>query len=414
MSLQSQSSGDQVLFLHTNYPAQFRFLVKAYLARGWKVWFASHTQKNKPLPSVKYIKLEKAPSKGSKLDQNQFSALIVFKQLLSLKRNNQLNPKRIYVHAGWGLGSFLRELFPDSTIIAYSEWWFNLFSQDYLFNPSDSHVQHTLDSRLISLLRNHSFSYELQQADLLIAPTEWQRSQLPNNFQKKCHVVFDGIDQHMFSPGPQTKYADKRIASLSPDTPLLTYATRGLEPYRGFPEFIKASFELLKEHKNWHVAIAGNDSINYYKSSNAPKNGYGNEAYEFFKSHDLSSRVHFLGSLPLLAYRDLLRRSNLHCYFTRPYVLSWSFLESMFTGCRLFASNTAPVLEFAQHDPDTHLVNYIQEDVGSFLVNHVSYLEENGKIKNNGILTKSRKALRDSLSSNACVTKHLELADDLN
>ena len=156
MSLQSQSSGDQVLFLHTNYPAQFRFLVKAYLARGWKVWFASHTQKNKPLPSVKYIKLEKAPSKGSKLDQNQFSALIVFKQLLSLKRNNQLNPKRIYVHAGWGLGSFLRELFPDSTIIAYSEWWFNLFSQDYLFNPSDSHVQHTLDSRLISLLRNHS------------------------------------------------------------------------------------------------------------------------------------------------------------------------------------------------------------------------------------------------------------------
>ena len=133
---------------------------------------SSHTQKNKPLPSVKYIKLEKAPSKGSKLDQNQFSALIVFKQLLSLKRNNQLNPKRIYVHAGWGLGSFLRELFPDSTIIAYSEWWFNLFSQDYLFNPSDSHVQHTLDSRLISLLRNHSFSYELQQADLLIAPTE--------------------------------------------------------------------------------------------------------------------------------------------------------------------------------------------------------------------------------------------------
>ena len=86
----------------------------------------------------------------------------------------------------------------------------------------------------------------------------------------------------------------------------------------------------------------------------------------------------------------------------------------MFTGCRLFASNTAPVLEFAQHDPDTHLVNYIQEDVGSLLVSHVSYLEENGKTANNGILTKSRKDLRDMLSSHACVSKHLKLADDLN
>ena len=100
-----QSSDEEVLFLHTNYPAQFRFLVKSYLARGWKVWFASHTQKNIPLPEVKYIKLEKAPLKGSKLEQNQQSSLIVFKQLLSLKRNSALNPKRIYVHAGWGLFS---------------------------------------------------------------------------------------------------------------------------------------------------------------------------------------------------------------------------------------------------------------------------------------------------------------------
>tara|TARA_B100000674_G_scaffold499252_1_gene543259 strand:- start:5301 stop:6545 length:1245 start_codon:yes stop_codon:yes gene_type:complete len=411
MSQQIQSPDPQVLFLHTNYPAQFRFLVKAYIARGWKVWFASHTQKNKPLPKVKYIQLEKSPQKGSKLDQNQRSCLLAFKKLLSLKRNDGLNPKRIYVHAGWGLGSFLRELFPNSVIIAYSEWWFTLFSQDFLFNPLDTHVQHDLDSRLLSLLRNHSFSYELQQADLLIAPTEWQRSQLPKNFRKKCHVVFDGIDPVMFSPGLQTTHADKRIATLSPETPLLTYATRGLEPYRGFPEFVKASFELLKEYKHWHVAIAGNDSINYYKSSRAPKNGYGKEAYEFYKSHNLLSRVHFLGSLPLLAYRDLLRRSNLHCYFTRPYVLSWSFLESMFTGCRLFASNTPPVLEFAKKDPDTYLVDYIQSDVGSSLVGHIAQIEQDGPIKDNNTLSDYRKSLRNKLSAETCVQKHLELAD---
>lgn len=405
---------NQVLFLHTNYPAQFRFLVKAYIARGWKVWFASHTQKNKPLPSIKYIKLEKGPSKGSKLDQNQRSSVIVFKQLLSLKRNNQLNPRRIYVHAGWGLGAFLRELFPDSTIIAYSEWWFNLFSEDFLFNPLDSHVQHNLDSRLLSLLRNHSFSYELQQADLLIAPTQWQRSQLPKFYQQKCHVVFDGIDPGMFSPGPQTTHADKRIAGLDPKIPLLTYATRGLEPYRGFPEFVKASIELLKKHKHWHVAIAGNDSVNYYQSPNAPKNGYGKQAYELYKNNNLLSRVHFLGSLPLYAYRDLLRRSNLHCYFTRPYVLSWSFLESMFTGCRLFASDTPPVLEFAEQDPDTFLVDYIQPDVGNLLIKCVSQLEEDRLNAANDTVSDYRKDLRNRLSAKACIQRHLELADKIN
>ena len=410
MNSKSQSE-HQVLFLHTNYPAQFRFLVKAYIAMGWKVWFASHTLKNTPLPDINYIKLDKAPPKHSKLDQNQKSSVIAFKQLLSYKRADGLSPKRIYVHAGWGLGAFLKELFPNSAIIVYSEWWFNLFAQDFLFNPSDFHVQHNLDNRLLSLLRNHSFAYELLNSDLIIAPTEWQRSQLPEIFQQKCHVIFDGIDPKMFSPGQQTKHANKKIASLGPDIPLLTYATRGLEPYRGFPEFTKAATKLLQENKNWHIAIAGNDSVNYYKSPNAPEDGYGNQAREHFKSLGLLERVHFLGPLPLLTYRDLLRRSDLHCYFTRPYVLSWSFLESMFTGCRLFASNTPPILEFAENDPDTLLVDYIHEDLGDQLVKHAFQVEQS-RVSNCEI-SSYRKLLRDKLSARTCISRHLELADSL-
>ena len=54
----------QVLFVHTNYPAQFRFLVKAFLALDWEVWFASHTYKHPPLPGIKCIKLEKSIKKN--------------------------------------------------------------------------------------------------------------------------------------------------------------------------------------------------------------------------------------------------------------------------------------------------------------------------------------------------------------
>ena len=198
------------------------------------------------------------------------------------------------------------------------------------------------------------------------------------------------------------------------DTPLLTYATRGLEPYRGFPEFVQASCELLKKNKYWHIAIAGDDSINYYKSPKAPKNGYGHEAYQLYKSHDLLSRVHFLGSLPLLAYRDLLRRSNLHCYFTRPYVLSWSFIESMFTGCKLFASNTPPVMEFAEKDSNTCLVDYVQSDLGNSLIGHISQLEVTDASLSNNTLSDYRKDLIDKLSANTCVQRHFELAESVN
>jgi len=40
-------------------------------------------------------------------------------------------------------------------------------------------------------------------------------------------------------------------------------------------------------------------------------------------------RVHFTGLLTYPDYRQLLWRSTLHCYFTRPYVTSWSLFEAV-------------------------------------------------------------------------------------
>ena len=33
--------------------------------------------------------------------------------------------------------------------------------------------------------------------------------------------------------------------------------------------------------------------------------------------------------MPYEHYKQLLQRSNLHCYFTRPYVTSWSLLKQL-------------------------------------------------------------------------------------
>ena len=52
-----------------------------------------------------------------------------------------------------------------------------------------------------------------------------------------------------------------------------------------------------------------------------------------------SERIHFTGLLNYQDYRSLLWRSNLHCYFTRPYVTSWSLFEAASCGARLLTNH---------------------------------------------------------------------------
>lgn len=54
-------------------------------------------------------------------------------------------------------------------------------------------------------------------------------------------------------------------------------------------------------------------------------------------------RVHFLGKVPYDTYRKVLQVSAVHVYLTYPFVLSWSLLEAMASGCLVLGANTSPV-----------------------------------------------------------------------
>jgi hypothetical protein len=56
--------------------------------------------------------------------------------------------------------------------------------------------------------------------------------------------------------------------------------------------------------------------------------------------------------MPYVHYKQLLQRSNLHCYFTRPYVTSWSLFEAAACGARLCV-NQCPATEGVVADPST-------------------------------------------------------------
>jgi glycosyltransferase involved in cell wall biosynthesis len=74
-------------------------------------------------------------------------------------------------------------------------------------------------------------------------------------------------------------------------------------------------------------------------------------------------RVHFLGRLPYEQYLKVLKVSACHAYLTYPFVLGWSCIEAMSTGCLVVGSRTAPVEEAIADGKNGVLVDFF--DVGA-------------------------------------------------
>ncbi|NEP76623.1 glycosyltransferase, partial [Okeania sp. SIO2G5] len=136
---------------------------------------------------------------------------------------------------------------------------------------------------------------------------------------------------------------------------IVTYATRGMEPYRGFPQFMEAASILQKRRPNCHIVIVGKDRIAYGPQRRDGKT-YKQEMLE--KLEFDRDRLHFTGHLPYRDYRQVLRASSAHVYLSYPFVLSWSMLEAMSVGCVVVGSKTPPVEEVITDGENGLLVDF--------------------------------------------------------
>ncbi len=355
----------RVLFLHNNFPAQFGH-VGAYLAKqGWDVVWgtarAGDFNTHEGGRIVRY-KPHREPNKGVhpysvSWEKAVLHGQAVARTALQMKKQG-FSPDLIVAHSGWGPGMYVKEIWPDAKFIGYYEWYYTREAPDVQFFGERPEFS---DSDLSSRSRNAQILMDLANSEIGLVPTRFQKSTFPKIFDPMLVVQHDGIDTEAHRPAATPEEARLRLPELdlSHVDELITYVARGMEPYRGFPQFMSALEQVLKRRPNAHAVIVGEDRV-AYGSQPADGKSYKTRALEEL---DLDlSRVHFTGLLPRDQYQQVLRASSVHTYLTVPFVLSWSMMEAMASGCLMLCSDTEPVREFITDRENGLLVDYHDRD----------------------------------------------------
>lgn len=348
------------LFIHPIFPGQFHRVMERLAARpGNQVVHLSRQSALEGIPGVRKLRFtvkENAKPTGHvfvrKLEDAVHQGQAVLAAAAELKSKGFV-PDLIYGYAGWGQIMFLKDLFPATPLVGYFEWFLNAHGSEYNFDPAfPLQFEHQLYMRTA----NASALVDLAACDHGVTPTEWQRHQFPAEFHRKLTVIHDGIDTARLRPGTGSglELANLKLAA---GTPLVTYVTRGMEPFRGFPQFMRALAELQARRPDCHAVIVGTEDV-YYSQNPPDGRTYKQIMLEELKGRLDPSRIHFTGWLDPPQYLAVLQASWAHVYFTRPYVLSWSLMEAMSAGCLVIGSRTPPLEEVIRDGVNGRLVDF--------------------------------------------------------
>jgi len=380
-----------ILFIHQNFPGQFKFLAPALVNQGHSVRaMTMHKTEATQWQGVQLVnysaKRGSTPNVHpwvSDFETKTIRAEACFKAALQMKQQGYF-PNVIVAHHGWGESLFLKEVWPEAKLGIYCEFFYHPHGADVDFDPEFLATDEGEVCRL--RLKNLNNLLHFEVADAGISPTHWQASTFPDPFKQKITVVHDGIDTQAVAPNPAVSLTLKMNTGkdlvLTRQDEVITFVNRNLEPYRGYHIFMRALPRLLKERPNARVLIVGADDVSYGARPDAVKYGdakwkdiFANEVRGQISDADWQ-RVHFLGHLPYQYFIPLLQLSTVHVYLTYPFVLSWSLLEAMSAGCAIVASDTQPLREAIVHNETGKLVDFFD---ASALANSVCDLLNNAE-----------------------------------
>lgn len=356
-----------LLFVHNNFPAQFKH-VGPMLARE-KRYVVSALHKRSDLPDealgmrLHGYKPARSVSAGVhpwlvQVENALLHAEAATRKALELRQAGY-EPDVIIGHHGWGEMMFLRDIWPKARLGLYCELYYRHRESSWDFDPEFLDRINPAAMCKARML-NIPFDLSFEGAVAGLSPTRWQADTFPEPIRRRIEVVHDGIDTGQIRPNGMARL-DVDGGVLTRENEVFTFVSRHLEPYRGLHTFMRALPSLLRRRPAAHVVIVGAEGQDGGYGP-LPESGTWKDRFiaEVRPQMDDAqwARVHFLGRVPYDRFVQVLQVSTVHVYLTYPFVVSWSLLEAMSVGAAIVASDTAPVREMVEHGRNGMLVDF--------------------------------------------------------
>ena len=352
----------RILFVHQNFPGQFKHLAPA-LARSGATVKAITRRQDGQAEHVDIVSYQ--AKKGSTPNVHHLSRDFEAKTIrgeacakaAQALRDAGFVPDVIYAHPGWGDALFLKDVFPDSKLVGYFEFFYRASGLDLGFDPEFPISEE--DAWRVRM-KNATNLLTLDACDAGISPTQWQKSTYPKRWHSDIEVIHEGIDTDHVRADPAT-WVQLGSEKFTRDDEIITYVARNLEPYRGFHVFMRALPEILARRPKARVLIVGGSAVSYGKPSPCGRTWKDALMSELGDCLD-RERVFFLDAVPYASFLRVLQVSSVHIYLTYPFVLSWSLLEAMAAECAVVASRGGPVEEVINNGENGLLVDFFDRD----------------------------------------------------
>jgi glycosyltransferase involved in cell wall biosynthesis len=337
-----------LLFLHQNFPAQFGPVLSRLAALpGIRCAFVSRTgHENIPgVVRIPYTLRGGATARGNYFSRTfenvAWNSQAVFE---ALRARPDIRPDVIVAHSGFLSALPLRQLY-RAPIVNYFEFYYRAEHSDIDFRPD---APPTDEDRIRARFRNAAILLDLENCDRGWSPTHWQRDRLPAAYRPKVRVVFDGVDTALWRPRPRTPRKAGRF-HVPEGVKLVTYAARGFEATRGFDMFMRFAKALGRRRRDARFIVIGRDRV-CYGGDLQRTNGMSYKEWVLAQDDYDLSRFAFVGPVSRQTLAEFFAITDLHVYWTVPFVLSWSLLNALACGAVVLASGTEPVCEVVEHE----------------------------------------------------------------
>ena len=396
-----------VLFVHQNYPAQFRYIAPRLVSQfGWRCTFCTANLKSPDVPGVERVVYRRTfgATRMNHPCTRGFENCVGHAQAVynAMRSRPDVRPDLVVAHSGFGSSLFLPHLY-DCPVVNFFEYFYRPSGRDLGYRPEhDVSELQVLRSRT----GNAMILLDLDNCDRGWCPNEYQRSLFPGRYRTKIEVSPEGVDTMLYAPsvgahdGPsvERRLPDGRVVPAG--TRVVTYVARGFETVRGFDVFMRTAKLVYETFPDVLFVCVGSDRV-YYGNDTERLNGKPLRHHLLESGEYDLSRFHFPGFVPEQTLAEILNLSDLHIYLTTPFITSWSMLDAMSCGGVVLASDQACTREYIRHGDNGLLCDFF--DVEGMAAQAVEVLKDPGAYRTLG--NAARRTIERGYSLDVCLPR---------